>query len=353
MSNNAYQNFLNSDLALGFKDYQHASRLYVDSNYARAPKTGFIYFLQMNINQATILNEKWRQEGGREQVGLLAKKVDLPKFSAVNETVNQYNRKTLVQTKLTYGPVSIELHDDNSEITNTLWTNYFKYYYLDSHYTDAEFSDTKYNENSYIYGRYNKGVAEPFFKSIDIFVLFMGKFTQYTLVNPKISEWQHDSVDQGENNKVLRNRMTVAYETVLYNQGIIKEDATVKSRIAVYYDSKPGSLSVGDGKQNSSLSDIAGNSRSTYKPENPLTMKSSIPGFSVDTTNAAKTQSTGYSILGGTLGNLSNVDTGVDYTTQYGTFNSPGDAGINIFKGYNSSVDDTTIAELTDLIYRT
>ena len=256
MSNNAYQNFLNGDPVLGLKDYQHASRLYVDSNYARAPKFGFIYFLQMNINSSSVLDSTWKQTNSKDQVGLLAKRADLPKFAITNETVNQYNRKTLVQTKLSYNPVTVELHDDNSEITSSLWTHYFKHYYIDSLYTDAEFSDTKYSTNSYIYGRYNRGANQPFFKSIDIFVLNGGKFTQYTLVNPKISEWQHDSVDQGENNKVLRNRMTIGYETVLYNQGIIKNDPNVKSRLAVFYDSTPGALSVGDSKKSVSLAEI-------------------------------------------------------------------------------------------------
>jgi hypothetical protein len=353
MSNNAYQNFLNGNADLGLKDYQHASRLYVDSNYARAPKAGFIYFLQMNINPSSVLDSTWKQTGGKDQVGLLAKRADLPKFAITNETVNQYNRKTLVQTKLTYNPVTIELHDDNSEITNSLWTHYFKHYYIDSEYTDAEFSDTKYSTNSYIYGRYSRGANQPFFKSIDIFVLYGGKFTQYTLVNPKISEWQHDSVDQGENTKILRNRMTIGYETVLYNQGIIKNDPNVNSKLTVYYDSKPGSLSVGNSKQSLSLSDVAGDTRGTYTAENPLRSNVSLNNFSFDSTNASKSQPAGYSILGGTLGNLSNIDAGIDYSSQFGTFNSPGDAGINIFKGYNSSVDDTIVAELSSLIYRT
>ena len=113
------------------KDYEHASKLYVDSYYARAPKLGFLYFVEMDINRAAVSDESWATNDWFD-VGLLAKKADLPKFTIANETVNQYNRKTVVQTKLTYTPISIELHDDNSDITQKLWVNYYKSYYKDS-----------------------------------------------------------------------------------------------------------------------------------------------------------------------------------------------------------------------------
>ena len=126
---NAFTNFLSgSGSGIIMKDFQHASRLYVDSTYARAPKVGFLYFTKFNLNSDADQDPNWTSND-RTDVGLLAKKVDLPKFTIANETMNQYNRKTVVQTKLTYNPISIELHDDNSDITQKLWVNYYKSYY--------------------------------------------------------------------------------------------------------------------------------------------------------------------------------------------------------------------------------
>jgi len=44
----------------------------------------------------------------KKDLGFLAKKVDLPKFKVATQTLNQYNRKTNIQTKLTYDPINIE-----------------------------------------------------------------------------------------------------------------------------------------------------------------------------------------------------------------------------------------------------
>ena len=133
---NAFTNFLTnvgsglfggSDASM--KDYQHANRLYVQNNYARAPKVNFLYFVNFNINQGVIIDKTW-EEKRKNDVGLLVKRVDLPKFTIGTETLNQYNRRTVVQTKLTYGNVQIEFHDDNSDITTDLWKNYYQYYYI-------------------------------------------------------------------------------------------------------------------------------------------------------------------------------------------------------------------------------
>ena len=107
MSNNVFTNFLsNKGYGPNLRDYQHASRLYVDSFYANAPKSGFLYFVSLKINPDAVRSSN----NNFTDAGLLAKKVDLPKFSIGNEVVNQYNRKTVVQTKLSYTPINSSFH---------------------------------------------------------------------------------------------------------------------------------------------------------------------------------------------------------------------------------------------------
>jgi hypothetical protein len=180
---------------------------------------------------------------------MLVKKIDMPKFKITTETINQYNRKTNIQTKLNYDPVSIEFHDDNSEITNGLWKNYYKYYYTDSNYGDSAggikaFNDNKYNPDGKSYGL-NNFQDKPFFDSIDIYVLHQGRFTQMRLINPMISSWEHDSVDQSIGNKVLQNKMSVVYENVFYYQGNIVQGSAPGRFASKYYDNEPSPLRVG------------------------------------------------------------------------------------------------------------
>lgn len=243
-----------------FKSYSHATRLYVDDKYARAPKMGFLYFVVFNIRRSAIKDLPWAALG-RFDVGLLVNKIDMPKFKISSETVNQYNRKTVVQTKLEYQPVSINFHDDNSEITNGLWKNYYKYYYADSLYGDRArgiengFQDTKYLTTDNAYGLSNDQKL-PFFESIDIYVLHQGKFTEMKLINPLVTSWDHDSLDQSQGNKILNNKMSVAYENVIYKQGRIVENSNPPGFAADYYDHVPSAISVGG---NSANADLASN----------------------------------------------------------------------------------------------
>jgi hypothetical protein len=273
------------------KDYQHAKHLYVDSTYARTPKFSHLYFVTFNYNDNVIRDAAWAGSGSKD-VGLLVRQVSLPKFKISTETINQYNRKTVVQTKLNYEPVSMEFHDDNSEITTGLWKNYYKYYFTDGIYGGANdaiaaerpkpnnilnqlfgglnifnkrktqlnsigkttiseaFGDTKYSDKFYPYGL-NNLQDKAFFKSIDIFVLHQQKFTQITLVNPKITEWAHDDVSQGDA-KLMKNKMTVVYEDVFYNQGKIGKNTDSGLFAAVYYDKSPSPLSI-NGKGSASV----------------------------------------------------------------------------------------------------
>jgi hypothetical protein len=254
---NAFTNFLGGVVSGVFgtsaimKDYQHADRLYVRDTYARAPKVGFLYFINFNVNEAVKLSLLQKNTFIYQDVGMLVKRIDQPKFQLETETINQYNRKTVVQKAIKYQPISIDFHDDNSDITRNLWKAYFQYYFADSGYGNTlsnntlipSFEDTKYKESFYKYGLDN-GQKEPFFRSIDIYVLHQQKFTQYTLVNPLVTEWSHDTLEQSENSKTLTNKMSVAYEAVLYNQGQIQTGTNVDN-FRAFYDTTPSPLSIG------------------------------------------------------------------------------------------------------------
>jgi hypothetical protein len=219
-------------------DFQHASRLYRDDNlYDYAPKAGWMYYVRLGINPKinSLLDKTW-QARYKSWIGLMAKSADLPKFNITTETLNQYNRKTVIQSKLNYSPVTITFHDDMANATTELWKNYYKYYFTDSTYatnktfnagdnshTLPEYGDTKYKQNGAIaYGLAN-GVKEPFFNSIDIYLLNKKKFTSITLINPIIKGWEHSSVDQTSDSKMMESKMTVEFETVIYDKGKAKK----------------------------------------------------------------------------------------------------------------------------------
>jgi len=358
-----FTNFLsNKGFGPTLRDYQHASKLYIGGggdSYARSPKVGFLYFVNLKLNPEAFssnFSDIWNLDDFKD-VGLLAKKIDLPKFTVDNEVINQYNRKTVVQKSIKYTPISITLHDDNKDIAHNLWVNYYQNYYKDGNHSPGRWKDTKFGINDWTYGRYNNQLLTNFFDSIDIYVLHQQKFTKYTLINPKITEWAHDSLDQSAGNKIMENKFTVAYETVQYDYGFISasEPEGWKAR---YYDREPSPNSVAGNGANDILYAAAKESafdKQTSKGRVYGNFRPKPPGMLeqlgtillknyVNENGLTRQKSVAYNIAGSVLKQTLSTGAGKyaeppSTESAPGVFNLPGGIGINVFKGLNTTVD--------------
>jgi len=256
---NILKSFLTGVFGPDLKSYSHASRLYVDNYYQYAPKNGWIYYVMFNINPDITLPlvQSFRQNN--PTIGALVKSADLPKFKMATEVLNQYNKKTYVQSKIEYTPVSLTMHDDHDNTTTALWEAYFRYYFADNSEQSKsfvsgpdKFNDLKYrpqpSEGSRVDYGMNNGIKtyKPFFKSISLFQLNRQQFTGFNLVNPIITDWSHDSLNQSEG-KLLENKMTVGYETVQYATGKLKSNNinSPDAFLELIYDKTPSPSGIG------------------------------------------------------------------------------------------------------------
>jgi hypothetical protein len=213
----------NNQSEVTFADYWHGSHTFVDNFYRLAPKHKFLYHVSFTINSSVAGG--FVEKHGNE-ISLLAKYADLPKFDIETETKQQYNRKKIVHTRLDYSPVMIRFHDDNEGVTTRLWQAYYDYYFADT--------QSLYPANNVYkplgpkkYGLDN-GSDEPFFTRISISEL--SRHTHHTahLIMPKITGWQHDSVDASAGSDVLESTMQLQYEAVKYETGDIVEGSAPK-----------------------------------------------------------------------------------------------------------------------------
>lgn len=212
-------------------DWQHASRLYVTDTQKHAPKVSFLYHVTFYLTeQAKAIIPEVDQY--KHEIGMLVKQADLPKFTAAVETKNKYNRKKNVQTRIDYQPISLTFHDDNYGATTALMEAYYRYYFNDGHHTLSEGAygnrrtgDTLYDgpgTNTFKFGMDNNIPNVPFFDRIEIAQLSKKSYTKYTLVNPIITDWQHDSVDASDGGTAMMNGITVNYDTVFYDRGEVE-----------------------------------------------------------------------------------------------------------------------------------
>lgn len=240
------------------RDYTHASLTFRSNAYQYSPKFKFLFHVYFDINTQFIPT----QFPLGSNFGLAVKNIQLPKYTVDVATLNQYNRKRLVQTKLKYDPINVVFHDDNGNLIRNLWNAYYTYYYKDGLQIDSYSSPTVASTNpkldlnqrniydSSISGNDDWGyigessrtptttasaslgqTKAPFFRAINIYGFNQHNFALYRLINPMIESFVHDTYDYSQANGVMENQMSLAYESVNYFQGALdgrKPDQIVK-----------------------------------------------------------------------------------------------------------------------------
>jgi len=230
-------------------NYTHATRLFIDDTLRLAPKNKFSYFLRFEIDTSVLKAQSFTQKHINE-VGLLVKQADLPKFKFDSETLNQYNRKKIVYRQISYDPVNLSFHDDNQGVVSALWAIYYGYYIRDRHlpnsaYGANHYRSTKTPSDLFRYGL-DSDVSAPLFKSITLFTMGRRRFIGYTMVNPRIVSWSHGNMDYAGSAETAESQMTIEYEAVTYSAGRVSE-GNPKGFATLHYDNSPSPLSVAGG----------------------------------------------------------------------------------------------------------
>ena len=275
------QDFLKGFTATNsLRDYTHASKTFRTNAYELKPRFKFLFHVQFTLNVEEIQKMSNATIFSPTQIStmsLAVKTVDLPKYNIDVATLNQYNRKRLVQTKINYEPVTITFHDDGGDNIREMWYQYYSYYYRDpaqQYISNAPVTNgsigsiqTKQNGFGYnnrdIYAQNRSGSVSdwgyigenfrdgtstasgkpPFFKDIQIIGFDQHKYARYILINPLITNWNHDTYDYAQGNGTMQHTMTIRYETVKYlNGGLGKPDTNIRWPDTAHYDNVPSPL---------------------------------------------------------------------------------------------------------------
>ena len=254
--NNYLQGF--QDGLPGMKDYQHASRLYLDDNFKLMPKQKFLFHVVFNTDEDLFVNGFAPHE--KLQLNMLVKACDLPKYDMSYEEKIQYNKKMYAATRVAYEPVNITFHDDHADTVNAFWKKYYEYHIADSVGMDNDVTISNTKDDYYDFGDARKTTKfgmdtpkkrrKPYLRGVEIFVLHKKRFTSMTLVNPIIGSFSHDNLDAADGAGVMNNTMQILYETVIYKAGVINRNS-VPGFATINYDNSPSPLSVLGGGTNS------------------------------------------------------------------------------------------------------
>ena len=228
------------------RDYKHASRTFVDNNFELQPRHSHLFHVvfEFTTEAATLFNTVEQLE-----LPILVKSVDLPSYNIDVQTHNQYNRKVQSHHSMNYNPIAIRFHDDVKELIRGMWHKYYIFYNADPTYS--------LDSNSYTaYDKYSNRVQQQwglqrgnkrFFKNIKIYSMHNHKFAEYTVINPIITAFNHDSHAYANGN-LMEHTMQVAYETVKYATGYVN-DITPRGFGELHYDVEVSDLYDGDPTQ--------------------------------------------------------------------------------------------------------
>lgn len=220
MANNGYRS--NNSSQVNLRDWQHAARMFTDSNQIYGPKQNFLFHVAFHINKKALRNISIGTTYST-QINMLVKSISLPKYTITVDKANQYNRKKNIQQRINYEELSVKFHDDNLGLINQMWQNYYNYYYADpaSASVNGAFNRTANKRFDSIrtgYG-FDNGSTDPFFDYITIYQMAQGSYLSYKIINPIFTSWNHKEVDYSNTTTPHDNEATIAYEAVEYGAG--------------------------------------------------------------------------------------------------------------------------------------
>jgi len=267
MSNNAFtpNNLLALDSSITLRDWQHAARLFTDDQFRLAPKSKFTFHVAFNLNKKALIDKELSTIHNNE-INMLVKSASLPTYTVVTEILNQYNRKKVIQYTHKFEEIEIVFNDDNMNLINTLWQNYYKYYYADSKSADINgaYNKTAMKNYDYINTTYglDNGSNNPFFNYITIYQMARHEYISYKLINPIITSFNHNKLSYSDTNPHDFN-MKIAYESVAYGNGLVNS-GDIEGFGTEHYDLSPSPLQPGG------INDISNSSPTfinKYKPD--------------------------------------------------------------------------------------
>mgnify|MGYP001596656449 CR=1 FL=1 len=199
-----------------FKDFRNAYQHRPDQDPPRQQFNGYVNF----IFNRTMYEEFFDNNNNDElriSMSNQLRSADLPGVTFKTETLNEYNRKKIVNTGVEYQPVNMKVIDSVSNTWLVVLMKYFTYHYMDPRNRQDSSSSGREMDNPWAVrmggsetqassfskggpfdsnkAGYNPNITAQFFERID-YVLYHGnRGVQYSLINPVLTGFSHSNLD--------------------------------------------------------------------------------------------------------------------------------------------------------------
>ena len=212
------------------KDFRNAYHYNPSQDPPRQQFGGYVSFVPDRDLFTVPFFDDLNNEELRTRMSSLVRTADLPQVEFQTQTMNEYNKKKIVNTGVQYQPVTITVADTVSNAWLTLIMKYFAYHYMNPRNKGvegdrdinsqaigeggADFIGSQYGAggpfDSNKYG-YNVNLNPNFFERIDYVLYHAQKGVQYSLINPVMTGFTHNQLDYSSN-ELMEFTMTFEYE---------------------------------------------------------------------------------------------------------------------------------------------
>ena len=213
-----------------WRDFRNAYHYNPSQDPPRQQFGGYVSFVLDRDLYADPFFDRLNDDELRSRMGSLVRSADMPQVEFKTQTMNEYNKKKIVNTGVEYQPVTIRVADTVSNAWLQIIMKYFAYHYMNprnkGYENDrdinsqtinrggADFVGSQYGTggpfDSNRYG-YNVNENPNFFERIDYVLYHGGKGVQYSLLNPIMVGFTHTPIDYASN-ELMEFNMTFQYE---------------------------------------------------------------------------------------------------------------------------------------------
>lgn len=223
------------------------------SAFTNTPKHKFLYYLKFirgTSSSSSAISTGSASTDWSTGVGLLAKHVSRPSVEFQTETLNQYNKKRIVQTSHSLGKMTVSFHDTVDNQVMNMFQEYYQFYYADPQNTtttawinDIVSGSFQTGANDWGYSlNGNPATNTYFFDRIELYQVFAGQYSQINFANPKITSFNPDELAFDAGGELCAIDMELSFEGMVYvatNQSISSNSALVSDlrlSSASYYE---------------------------------------------------------------------------------------------------------------------
>ena len=314
---------------IGFNN--HASNYYVKGTYfTKVPFTKFQWTVSFNLTPTAVEQLNISQQDLAENLVYTAQSVDLPGWDVEQVLINQYNRKRVVNTTITYKQVTLTFFDTVDGFFRNFITSYMNL--VSDNFSSDGVRAIKDRDLLIPEIKNNYGITavdsvsgeDNFISYIQINQEYGGSVTPVRLLNPKISSVSRDTLDYTQQSGIVKWTIIVQPEGIEFLDSQVHPDYS-EAAVAALYNPAPYSAGPNPGEGFDAGGDVVNgpntNSvnnaiRSAQNPNAVLAEVFQKPGGSIPA---------GTAINGSTLGGIINP-------------NSPAGAAIGKAVGAASSV---------------